>query len=431
MVNKINEVYGDFDNLTYFLHPKYKRHFQFLSNPRLIELSRRLANKIESSNYNNILVVESGASPFANLCKDTIKKNKKINWKFIKFPRDSVDNIFPVFNYYLNKKERKESISPEKIDKIKRILKINNINFKKREEILKRICDVIPKSFLSARKTSLKYLLKNINDINRNKYQEAISIIFEDTEINKFLSKPFLFFDEYIDSGTTLNNYQYYLNFITKTDFKIISYQIMVKNSKEFNSIYYTLYDLDTQLKCYNFGIYPFENRIDLIGYFYYHDKKDFQKIDLIELIIKSQEKEKVNEFIDRLEKWIQDLNLTETIKNEFKIKPVGNFINSSHVLRYCLFILEKDIGNITKDSEFLWLASDMYGPIWSPLPNEYHFEFMNVFENKYNSIKNSKSYEKLHKDYKKIRQSLLSEIALIFIERRKKWLNSIKSLTN
>ena len=58
----------------------------------------------------------------------------------------------------------------------------------------------------------------------------------------------------------------------------------MIKKIERYPSIYFTLYDLDTQLECYRFGIYPFENRIDLIGYFYYLNNNAFQKIQLIEI---------------------------------------------------------------------------------------------------------------------------------------------------
>jgi hypothetical protein len=427
MVNRLPEIYGYPDNLRSFLHPKYKKHFNFVSYKELGVLAKKIGRKIVLSDYNQVLVVESGASPFANLCKKMIGNKKKIDWKFIKFPRDSVKNIFPVFDYYLSKRERNERLTNERINQIKIILSLKEIKNKTREKVLKEVCRIIPKEFLSAKKLPLKIILKNINIKEQSKYQKAVSIIFEGTKINKFLKKPFLFFDEYIDSGTTLNDYHHYLNFIAKTNFEIISYQIMVNNSKDISQLHYTLYDLDSQLKCYNSGVYPFENRIDLIGYFYFYNEEE---VSLEEFKFKINEA-KSNNFISALENWISKEELVKKTKKRFKIKDLGKFIDENHLLRYCLFVFENENKSNTRNSEFLWLSSDMYGPIWSPLPDAYHFEFMKVLGEVYSLMKKSPDFHNIFAEYIKVRKSVLGAISKNFIKNKEKWLNNMNHLIN
>ena len=426
MVTSLKELFGDVDNLSYFVHPKYKEHFSFLSDKKIIILAQKISKKIINSPYEKIIVIESGASPFARLCEELIAKQKKVQWRYIKFPRESVKNIFPVFSFYLEEYEKKEILSNEIISEIKKLLGLKEVKSKTRDKVLKEICKKIPKRYLSPKKQNLKSILENINNINQNKYQKAISIIFQNTRISNFLKNPFLFFDEYIDSGVTLINYQHYLNFICKNSFKVISYQIMIKESEKYQSIYFTLYDLNTQLKCYKFGVYPFENRIDLIGYFYYLDNDEFKKVQLKERLEKNGENTADNFIID-LERWITHSHITDKIKNRFSIKQVGTYIDITHILRYCLFALEKENYSYGRESEFLWLAFDMYGPIWSPLPDNYHLEFMEIFEKEYNTLINLSGFEDFKKKYGMIRNVLLKEVSSIFIGRREKRLNSIK----
>ncbi len=427
MVSKLNQIYGEIDNINSFIHPEYNEKFSFITNKKLNFLAQKISKKIVKSEYNQVLVIESGASPFSRLCEPIVARKKKVRWIYVKFPRDSVKNIFPVFDYYLSKKEKTENLSKEQIDSIKSILKISKNLGNKREKVLKKICSEMPQSFLYPKKQSLNKILQEISKRSRNKYQKVISIIFEDTGISNFLKKPFLLFDEYIDSGTTLNNYQHYLNFICKTDFRIISYQVMIKKSNKYPSIYFTLYDLGSQLNCYRLGVYPFENRIDLIGYFYYLDQNSFEKIKLDNLI--KNDGKITGRFIEEIAKGVVNSGIVQKIKREFKIKPVRDFIDENHLLRYLLFVLEKEVSRYGKEAEFLWLAFDMYGPIWSPLPDKYHLEFMEVFEKEYKEFTRMKDFSKLKKKYKTFRKEIISGISSIMIERRKKWLKSIKPI--
>lgn len=397
---QLSDLFKEPNTLTPFVHPNYNQRFEVLTIKQIVSLAKKVSKEIIFSGYKQILVVETGASPFARICEDIIKqKGKSIKWKYIKFPREPTKDIFPIIKYCSGKKEKR----------------------------LKQICKEISHSILNPRNKPLNVLLKQTNN-KQNKYQKEISLSIEGTEISNFLSKPFLLFEDYITSGHTLNILINYLKFFTKNlDFKIISYYVNVPKSKNYSLIQFSLFDLDSKLKCYQLGVYPFENRIDLFGYFYYIDNKDYKKIK-IESLTKTK-KQSNAKFLQNISNIIKTNNLLTKIKSKFKIRDVRDFISEEHLLRYFFYVFEKELNKNKYCQEFLWLASDMYGPLWSPLPIKYHIEFMNVFEKNYNLFKKTKGFDRLLKDYGKNRTSILSEISSIFITRRRKLLKTINNI--
>ncbi len=379
----LEQIYGNIKNLEPFTHPEYDKKFKFLTNKKIKRLAEKISEKIMSSGYDTVVVSETGASPFTFICQKLLEKQgKKINWLYVKFPRESTKNIYPVLKYYLGKES----------------------------DVLKQFCEKIN---LPAEKPILDRVLRNKPE--QTKEQEAISKIFEGTEIANTLSKPFLYFDEYIDSGTTLRNAQFYFNFFTKNPhFKIISYMIFAGDDKKYEDIYFTLFNKNTRLDCYNLGVYPFENRIDLIGYFYCLTNKEFRKISLEEL--KGKENN-ISSFLNKVYYLAQKKDLLNKVRKNSKIPAVAKFLTINNIVQYYLFSLEKD----EIYSEFLWQLFDMYGPIWSPMPDEYHLDFWNAFK------KTSEEFTpELSDEYKIYSSSIIENLKNIYIKRRKKWLKEI-----
>ena len=78
-------------------------------------------------------------------------------------------------------------------------------------------------------------------------------------------------FDEYIYTGTILRNFNFYAKLICKNaNFKIGAYAIFVDNINNFEQIQFSLYSKSTIMEGYTKGVYPYEDRIDKIGYFYH-----------------------------------------------------------------------------------------------------------------------------------------------------------------
>jgi hypothetical protein len=425
--NQINNLFKREDNLSLFKHPEYKKRFYFLDNKKIIFLAKKTSRAIIRSNCKNILVNETGATVFANICKELIDRKyprNQINWIFIKFPREPKTNLFFIIRYYLKENELKEKLGREQIKKLKSLIHVHsNLT---RELILKEVCNKIPLKSLELKKKSLKEIIYSI-DNKQTKYQKIVSIILENTEISRFLSERFILFEDFITSGHTINLTINYLKFFSKKlDFKIICYYFNLKDYKKYKIISFSLYDLSSKSRCFDYGTYPFENRVDLLGYFYAMDKERYEKIKLSSLIKKDNCLDL--RFIDKIKKVINKNGLLEQIKKEFKIKDLRDFISIKHLIRYYFYVFEKELKIDEKSTEFLWLVQDMYGPLWLPLPIEYHLEFMRVLEN-FKTFRKVPEFNELLIDYKRNRQSIINEIIRFYKKSSKNELNQINKI--
>ena len=77
MNNQLLQLYEEPDNLRQFKHPVYKRKFRFLTNKKVLNLAKKTSKKIINSKYDQIVVIESGSRPFAEICKKLIANKRK------------------------------------------------------------------------------------------------------------------------------------------------------------------------------------------------------------------------------------------------------------------------------------------------------------------------------------------------------------------
>jgi len=433
MNNQLLQLYEEPDNLRQFKHPVYKRKFRFLTNKKVLNLAKKTSKKIINSKYDQIVVIESGSRPFAEICKKLIANKKNLNWAHLKFPRDPTKNIAPILLNFMSKNESISKLNKIQKDELETYFEqigkqevFNKIKDRSKREIIIEVSRLIPFSAIEPRKKSLEEIILNFNN-KKNIYQNITSTIFQETDISKILSKEFILFEDYITSGHTLSLVINYLKFLSKRlNFKIVCYFFNLKNPEQYEIFLFSLFDKETKLKGYSYGAYPFENRIDLIGYFYCISNEDYKKIFIKKLINKNTPN---TEFLNYLNNLIKTNDLTNKVKNSFKNEDVKKFINKDHLTRYYLYLLEKELKIDNYTTEFLWLSQDMYGPLWCPLPIEYHFEFMGVFGKIEKEFKDIKEFKTLLKEYRKNRKGIISEIARIFLDRGDKWLNSINKL--
>ena len=412
----VNQLYGEVDNLAFFVHPVYQRRFEFLSDEKVFESAQKIAAKIERSDYRNVVVSETGARPLAYLCERLLEQSgTRVQWTYMKFPREPKRGIQPLVNFYLTEEERKEKVQG-----------------KTREEVLKEIGTTMPASALLSKRKPLSQILQELERNEQNEWQRKIAASVEGTRIADTLQQPFLFFDEYIDSGTTLQNSQQYFNcFARDLNFKTLSYFINIGASNQFERIFSSEFDLDTQLECYSRGAYPFENRIDLIGHYYFIDSDSYLKRSLEEVvqIFKGKIKSDPSNLLQDLNAVIKRRNLLGIVKEQAKIPAVAQFLDENQVVRYYISALEEATGSDGPSNEFLWQLFEMYGPIWSPLPDECHLDFLQAFEERRNQLKAIPEFEKIKLEYKRSRSAVLVQAAEAALERKNSWLARVEHL--
>lgn len=434
--NQIGKLYGDVDNLGCFVHPKYNRSFHFLSDNAVVELGARTVDEIAKTGYKQIVVSETGATPFAYICKRIAdRRGLGLRWIPFKVPRNPTRNIHPMLMYHLSQSERDERLPHEQADKATNYLnecgkKAVSLDGKTRDEALKIICNHISSATSPSEEPSLATILAQVGRSNQQPIHEAVSSVLEGTVLSRTFSHPFLYFDEYIDSGTTLRSAQSHFNFFTgKLAFKIGTYFAHIEESRRFDKLAFSLYDRDSEFECYLVGAYPFENRVDIIGHYYHMDDEEFVRVDLESLVDEFKPRLNTDEFIGSLMSLSRKEELLQRVKGHSQIPEVREFIEENHLARYCIALSERLANGRKRHHEFLWQLFEMYGPIWSPLPDDYHLDFLAAFEKTQADIQNTTGFKAVSEQYVSCRPTIMGSIARSCLERRQKWLSRMDAL--
>ncbi|MEN9327914.1 MAG: hypothetical protein RI947_722 [Candidatus Parcubacteria bacterium] len=367
----LESLYGPVDNLSHFIHPEYNRRFSFMTQVEVVKLAVTVVDAIHKSGLNTIIVSESGASPLALIC-EMIAKKRGYNWQwvYVKFPRDPVTNIFPLLRYYLTAEERE------------------------------------------------------------NRKPQKNAAMFEGTTIEKRLKGDCLFFDEYIDSGTTLRNALRYLPLLSKDiHIQIGAYYMNLDNVPSGCSVAFHLYDQTSKEQCFADGVYPFENRIDLIGYWYTITDILMKKTQFADKKYTVENEYAVAQFIEILLAKLSNTNVIKKIKQHISNDQIQSYLTMNHLLLFVLYLLEQKVSGSQPSTELMLQIFEMYAPIWSPLPDNFHIEFVSAFEALRSEISSSQEFTKTIPSYKHIRVFLMRYIHRVMYKRHRQYFSSINNL--
>jgi hypothetical protein len=414
----MNNPYGKIDNLSAFTHPVFNQVFRYMNDFESICMAKEILNKLIQSGYKNIIVIESGTSPLINIIQRLKQfKNSNLNLFQIKVPRDLNFDLLGWFNTYLTNKELCE------------IITINNVS-KSRKSFLKEECKNFDLShFIGSNKFNI---YDSIADNNGYNYDTVANfqLILNGTNLSKIFNDKFLVFDEYINAGTIIRNFNGLSRLFTSNpNFKLSAFCIFVDDIKKYSKISFSLYDNRTELKCYQNGAYPFENRIDLIGYYYFINKTNFKKIHLkdFDKKININTNLNVNDFYDLLLEKISDSNILEAFKDGLTEYQVKSFVTNFDIARYLIKHLEKTLNGENEYYDFLDQVFEMYAPAWSPMPVKNHLDYWNGFK----SIEKEIDIVALSmlELYKKYRNNIIKHILSILIRSRANWVYDTEAL--
>lgn len=383
-------LFGKVNNLEGFIHPKFNREFEFMDEKQSVNLARRILDEFVKTNIKNILVIESGTSPLISIIKNLREfKNANLNLVQIKIPRDLDFNLFGWFKEYLH---------PDELES--------------RKDILKELCENFSlEELIGNDKFSIYDSVKDTHEYNIStaSFQKCL----EGTELASILSNEFLVFDEYINAGTIIRNLNGMIKLFTDNrNYKLSSFCMFLDNPKSIDKIAFTLYDNSSELSCYSNGAYPFENRIDLIGYYFFIDQDNFVKVYLDDL--KNDVKNKlsgldVNNFFKRLDKLISDANLLEKLKNSITVEQVKNYVDNSDIIHFMLKDIDEYIFGKSSYSDFFDQVYELYAPAWSPMPVVNHLDYWNAFALIKDDIR--KLYDDINLEYKSIRFDIINYV--------------------
>ena len=159
---------------------------------------------------------------------------------------------------------------------------------------------------------------------------------------------------------------------------------MFLDNPENYDKIAFTLYNNSTELECYRNGAYPFENRIDLIGYYYFITEESFEKIYLKDL------QEEVRDFVQNADitnfyNYLNDLiiknNLLSKLKENLQEEQVQKYVTNNDIIRLVFKYIDEKIYGKNKYADFLDQVFELYAPSWSPMPVIFHLDYWNGFE--------------------------------------------------
>lgn len=413
----MKELFGKVDNLNMFIHPKFNEGFKFMNDKQSINLAKELFNKFENSKIKNIVVIESGTSPLIAIMKKLKEyESSTFNIIQIKVPRDLNFNLPAWFNTYLSENEKQEVID-------------FNENKITRYEALKEVCQKFNlEEFIGNDKFTIYDSIKNIKEYNDSN-KDFISIL-KGTKLSEIFNQKFLLFDEYINAGTIIRNFNGIVRlFNNKPDFKLSAFCMFLDNPKDYENIEFTLYNNSNELECYRNGAYPFENRIDLIGYYYFINEKEFEKVYLRDL--KEEIKDNIlsnttDEFYTKLNKLIDNNKILISLKNNFIEEQVKKYVSNKDIIRFILKYLDEKIYGKNKYADFLDQVFELYAPSWSPMPTIYHLDYWSGFEKTRDIIDNICS--EIKEDYIANRFSIINIALDSLNENKEEWEKSIEN---
>lgn len=381
----MQELFGKVDNLECFTHPKFNEKFKFMNEEQSINLARKVLDKFLKSGYQQIVVIESGTSPLISIIKKLEEyKKSSLNLMQIKIPRDLDFNLYKWFETYLSEEE-----------------------LYSRKKSLKEVCDKFNlEDFIGKEKFSIYDSISDnkVYSQENKKFHE----ILKGTKLYEIFTNPFLIFDEYINAGTIIRNFNGIVRLFTDNpQFKLSAYCMFLDNPRNYEKIAFTIYDNDTELEAYRNGAYPFENRIDLIEYYYFISKDNFQKVYLKDLKT-GLDTLNNDKFYNLLNDKILKSNILNKLKENLEENQVKEYVSNYDIIRYLLKYLDEKIYGKNRISDFFDQVFELYAPSWSPMPVIFHLDYWNGFDKIQKDIEDI-AFEILE-DYKIYRLSILKE---------------------
>lgn len=406
----MEKLFGKVDNLNMFTHPKFNEKFKFMNEKQSMELAKEVLNRFVKTKIKNIVVIESGTSPLIAIIKKLEEyKKAKINIYQIKIPRNLNFNLYEWFKTYLKKQELEETITYKQ----KQI---------KRNEILKILCkEVDLEKNVGKEKFTIYDSIKNEKQYI---YNQEVKEALKGTKLYEIFNNQFLIFDEYINAGTIIRNFNIICALFTnKPDFKISAYCMFLDNPENYKKIAFTLYSNNTELQAYKNGAYPFENRIDLIGYYYFITEKHFAKIYLEDL----QQEVKclttnidITKFYNYLNNLIIKNELLKKLKDNLQEKQVKQYVTNEDIMRFIFKYMDEKIYGKNKYADFLDQVFELYAPAWSPMPISFHIDYWNAFEKIKQEV--DKTVLEIEQEYKKDRFAIIESALKELRSHKEKW---------
>lgn len=405
------------DNLSAFTHPTYHQQFRYMNDNEGVMLARTLLGKFAESGYRQVVVIESGTAPLIQIMR-RLPEFGQSNLEFLqlKVPRDQNFNLYEWFMTYLSSSEQDEILELTK-------------EAGTRADLLRAACDELDLAGFVGGETYDVYASIKDERVYDLTLVQQLHDILRGTHLSRVLSQPFLLFDEYINSGTVLRIANAMLRLVVDApQFKVSAYCMFVDDFTKYPKVAFSLYDTRSELACYKRGAYPYENRVDLIGYYYFVSHDHFQKIELATYASQlDASTESPEQFYEKVLAAVQSHQLTDALRHNLAESQVGAYVTDNDVARHVVVQLELANGGASIHSDLLDQVFEIYAPAWSPMPVRNHLDYWNGFAAI--ADKERVVVEELATDYAQYRMSVLRDIVQRLLASNAEWNARIETI--
>lgn len=390
-------IVEEVDNLGPFLHPVTKRHYRYMAPVEVNGLVEELFRVVAELKDLPLVSVESGAYPLGKL----LAARLGIDQFRVKVPRLVDSNLNKYILFMLTADECSQLLSDAELAEIGRLADNENLQpftASTREEAVRHFSHYLqqpaPKDMVEA--------VSSYDTARVGSLVAIFNIILGGTTWSEMLAQPFLLLEEFVTSGTVLSVLnKLFALFNSGFAYSLVSYSFNMPRETTPSFLHYSvLYGSPWDQP----RAYPFENRLDLLGFYYTETGDELIRTNLAGTGDKSGDPSAAM-FSVELEALIVENDVVQSINQFMKLEPLRDYNNVNHALRFALFLLEKrDVPR-----SFWGQLFEMYAPSWSPLPISFHLDFVGAY---YQAQWLIPLLEPLLSSYKLVADELLNQAA-------------------
>lgn len=367
------------DNLQPFQHPENGRRYRHMRPAEVEELVEELRAAVERHLSRSpqpedvspadppLLWVESGSQPLARLLSERLG----IEARGIKVPREVTPALSKYLLFMLRYEEREEALSAETCSALNALARQQGhpaFPPGTREQAVRYFSSLLREE----PPTSLQQALASYLTVRSGPAVQLYNLILRDTEWAQRLAQPLLLLDEYVTSGTVLSVVNQTLALFNPAfTYWLLTYSF---NTRRQDAPPYLLHSVLYGPPAQQAHAYPFENRLDLLGFFYTETERELVRTELRGRA--RPEGDGGLSFLRELQSLLTHSDASERINNALPMEQLREYNQLSHLTRFSLYLLEER--ELLRD---FWLQLfEMYAPSWSPLPVDFHLGFTGAY---------------------------------------------------
>lgn len=244
------------------------------------------------------------------------------------------------------------------------------------------------------------------------------------------LAGRILFLDEYVDTGGTVERLESFFRWLgVRSDFGIVCCHLRPKAL--IRRLVFSAWPCSESAPCPGEGSYPYENRLDLIGYYYGVSGGTLRRFHVRDLAlpIGREDLRELGDFLDSLLDGISSSDALDHARAAARERGMAEFLEEGDLVRFSLRELARDAGAGAMLTGFFDALFEMIGAPWSPLPDDYHLDYLSALEAARQALSRNPMSKAISARFQRICRKLAARAAGICEERRRRWLSEIESL--